>query len=202
MPDASNPTQNPAPENPPEKQPDKEPAQSDTPAPGQEEKLNSAVWLLLATGAGILDLVQLGLEALVVGAVLNLLIDIFVGLSLGTFFLMKGMLNWKTGISIFLGFAVDFISDGIAPAWILDIGAVWLFTDGGRQLGKIPFVGEQARQAALMAAQKGKGGAEVGELKTVGKEAAGASATAKSAAGGKSIDGIKPGTGGGAQKTA
>src|SRR3989338_10590285 len=79
--------------------------------PQQEEKLNVVIWVIFATGAGIIDLVQIGLEALVVGVVINLIIDVLVGLSLGTFFLVKGMLNWQTGFSIFMGFAVDFFTD-------------------------------------------------------------------------------------------
>lgn len=161
----------------------------------QEQKLNSAVWALLGTGAVLLDLIQIPLAALVI---VNLIIDIFVGLSLGTFFLIKGMLNWKTGISIFGGFAVDFITDGIAPAWILDIGAVWLFTDGSAQLGKIPFFGGQIEQAATIALQKGKGGV----AQTAEKEVSGAGASAKSSVAGKSVDGIKHGSTDETQKTA
>ena len=171
--------------------------ETSAPAPQQEEKLNIVIWVLLATGAGIIDLLQIGLEFLVIGTVLNLLIDILVGLSLGTFFLLKGMLNWKTGFSIFLGFAVDFITDGIAPAWIIDIGLVWIQTDGTRQLNKIPIVGEKVKQAAMVAIQKKAGGAggASGAAGTARKEVAGAGVAKKSMPGTKSVDGMKSETG-------
>lgn len=175
-------------------------SQASAPEPEQEQKLNIAIWVILATGAGIIDAAQIGLEALLIGTVLNPLIDIFVGLSLGTFFLVKGMLNWQTGLSIFGGFAVDFISDGILPAWVLDIGIVWLQTDGSKQLGKIPFIGEKARQAALMAIQRGRKGTFQETQKKFEESQKKFEETTKNS-GKKSVDGIKPGTKGGTQKT-
>src|SRR3989338_4160094 len=123
--------------------------------PSAEQKLSSAMWVILATAAAFFDLGQIALDFIpVVGWILNLIIDVFVGLSLGTFLAIKGMLNWQTGLSIFLGFGVDFLTVGIAPAWIIDIILVWLLTDGANNLGKIPFLGEKMRKVAIMAIQK------------------------------------------------
>lgn len=125
----------------------------------QEEKLNSVVWILLFIGAAILDLFQAGIAVMTLGTlgtVANILIDIVVGLSLATFFFMKNMLDWKLGISLILGFAIDFFTLGIAPAWLLDILYAWIITDGASKAALAPVIGEAAQKAALAVVSRGK----------------------------------------------
>jgi hypothetical protein len=95
-----------------------------------ENKISGAEWGLLFTGAGFLDLIQPVLDAMVVGFVANLLIDIVVGLSLAWFFHTKGVLDRKLAISLMLAFGADFITLGIMPTWIADIGYAWIVTEG------------------------------------------------------------------------
>lgn len=135
----------------------------------REKKFNDAVWVLLGTAAIIIDLAQ-GADFLItlgtVGTVVNMLADIFIGLSLATLFLIKGMLDWKLGISLILGFAVDFLTAGIAPAWSIDILYAWLVTDGATTLGRLP-MGETIQQAALVTVAKSKKPEFRKELSTV-----------------------------------
>lgn len=126
----------------------------DSPSENREEKLNSAVWLLLGTGAVMIDFAQVALDAFVIGFVLNIFIDIFVGLSLAFFFAINKMLDLKLAVSLLLGFALDFISAGILPAWSADIAYAWLVTDGSSKLGKVPVVGEAVEKAAKTALKK------------------------------------------------
>ncbi len=124
-----------------------------------ENKLSTVGWLLLASAAIMIDLGQAGLSTITLGTlgtIVNIIIDIFVGLSLFMFLLMKGMLDLKVGISVLLGFAADFLTIGIAPAWTIDIAYIWLVTDGAKKANIVPVVGEQAREAAVKILSKGK----------------------------------------------
>jgi hypothetical protein len=130
---------------------------------GKEEKLSTPAWVLLLVGAAILDLFQAGIAIGTLGTfgtLINVLIDINVGLSLALFFFYKNMLDWKVGLSVIFGFAADFITIGIAPSWLLDILYVWMVTDGAKMMNLAPVIGEAAQKAALTIMSKGKNPAQ------------------------------------------
>lgn len=126
----------------------------------REEKFNSTIWLFLFSGAILVDLVQGALAFLVIGILINQLIDIFIGLTLFTVFGLKKMLDWKATASLLAAFGFDSLSGGVLPAWSLDIAYIWFITDGSKNLGKIPIAGDKIKKAAIVAIQKknvGKG---------------------------------------------
>jgi hypothetical protein len=125
----------------------------------EEKKLNPVLWIILIVGAAILDLGQAGISAITagtLGTIINFLIDILVGMSLALFFALKGILDWRLGFSLILGFAAEFFTGGIAPAWLLDILYAFIITDGKNFAGMVPVIGETAREAALAVMSKGK----------------------------------------------
>jgi hypothetical protein len=125
----------------------------------EEKKLNPVLWIILIIGAAMLDLFQAGISAMTMatlGTIINFLIDILVGMSLALFFALKGILDWRLGFSLILGFAAEFFTGGIAPAWLLDILYAFIITDGKNFAGMVPVIGETAREAALAVMSKGK----------------------------------------------
>ncbi len=125
----------------------------------EEKKLNPVLWIILIVGAAMLDLFQAGISAMtmaILGTIINFFIDILVGMSLALFFALKGMLDWKLGVSLILGFAAEFFTGGIAPAWLFDILYAFIVTDGKNFAGMVPVIGETAREAALAVMSKGK----------------------------------------------
>jgi hypothetical protein len=125
----------------------------------EEKKLNPVLWIILIVGAATLDLFQAGISVMTagtLGTIINFLIDILVGMSLALFFALKGILDWRLGFSLILGFAAEFFTGGIAPAWLLDILYAFIITDGKNFAGMVPVIGETAREAALAVMSKGK----------------------------------------------
>lgn len=180
-------------------------SQNVAPAPERKEKLNSVIWVLLFTGTAMLDLFQAGLSvatAGTLGTIANILIDLLVGPSLALFFYYHDMLDWKLGLSLIIGFAADFFTAGIAPAWLLDMLYAWMITDGASKAALAPVIGEAAQKAALAIMSKGKSPTQQSALgqRSAGLQSQNANYLAKQQ-GGKSVDGIKPGTGGGAERT-
>ncbi len=136
-------------------------------------KFSPTAWFLLGLATAMIDTVQIGVDALgaafagigeIPAQIVNVFIDIVVGLSLFFLFLSKGMLDWKLTVSIVLGFLVDFFTLGIFPAWTADVGYAWLITDGAKTLGAIPIVGgvAQTALAAKLSGGKGVGGGAAG----------------------------------------
>jgi len=111
-----------------------------------EPKLLPVVWAMLFTAMIIVDLLQVALDAVVIGFLANILIDVVVGPSLALFFYLRGMLDKKLTISLILGFALDWLSLGILPTWTADIAYAWLVTDGSKTIGKVTGAEETAKK--------------------------------------------------------
>ena len=189
---------------PPTPSPAEQPSQDDTSKPAQKEKLSLVIWVLLFTGTAILDLFQAGLSVATMGTlgtVANILIDLLVGPSLALFFYYHDMLNWKLGLSLIIGFAADFFTAGIAPAWLLDVLFAWMITDGASKAAMAPVIGEVAQKAALAVMSKGRSPTQQAALgqRSAGLQSQNAGYLAKQQVG-KSVDGIKPGTGSGTER--
>lgn len=180
-----NSTNNSAPETAPGKKPaDRSPETAA--APEKKEKPSLAVWVLLISAAGIIDLAQVGIDGITfmtLGPIINVIIDIFVGITLAFIYYKIGIADKVNMIILIGGFLVDAFTGGGLPAWSLEIAVTWLRNSQiGAAAMNIPAVKEAA--AAL---EKGRG-------KTSGAGGAGAAANLGTT-GGKSINGIKPGTG-------
>ena len=185
--------------------PTDETAQDNASASPQEEKFSTATWALLFTATAVIDLAQIGIDAIGIGFFVNWLVDIFVGLSLVTFFLINNMLDWRLATSLLMAFGLGELTGGAMPAWVMDIGYAWLITDGSRTMGNVPIVGEKAAQIARTALQKGDSGNAIAVLSSneqaMAEKLQAVSVKARTGAervntavksGEKSVDGIKP----------
>lgn len=118
------------------------------------KKLALTTWILLGTGAVIIDFVQGWIGVTVIASVINLVADFFIGLCLFSFFWYKKILDRRLAISLILAFLIDFVSLGIMPAWSFDIAYAWFITDGKKVVGNIPGAGEKVEKIVEKIATK------------------------------------------------
>jgi len=123
----------------------------------EESKPNiSPVEKGLVIGAtGVIDLIQIGIEALdltgvgaIVSVIANRLIDIVVGLTLWLYCKLRGIkMDWKrTGSLLGAAFVEIIPIIDIAPAWTIDAAYLLLSEDVAKATEKIPG-GKQVVQA-------------------------------------------------------
>ena len=121
----------------------------------KNKKLDTATWVLLATGAGIVDATQAALTPTVVGAVVSAGLDIFTGIVLLTIFIFNGIKDKKVMFSVVGGLTLGLFSLGILPTWIADVGYAWFVTDGAKTIGNVPVIGEAAEKAVELSKKVG-----------------------------------------------
>jgi len=99
---------------------------------------NTEWWLLIAAGVTI-DIVQLGLDALLIGPFVNWLIDALVYMSLYLIYHLQGVkMDKKKWFTLAAGFIFDALGVGALPLWGADIFAVMLMDKADKKLPKLP----------------------------------------------------------------
>ena len=111
--------------------------------PTNESKISNTEWGLLIGALLTVDLVQIGLDFLAIGLVLNRFIDIFVGMSLAFYLQIRGqsLANPKRIIGIFVTFIGEQIPaiDSL-PFWCLDGIYNMTLSKSDKIIGEIPGV--------------------------------------------------------------
>ncbi len=108
-------------------------------------KISNTEWGLVIGALVIVDLVQFGLDSLLVGVFVNWLIDIAVGMALPFYFYLRGVkMDWKKGGALGLTFLLETLGIGwldSLPLWSLD-GVVTMVLDKGDRILKkvVPMV--------------------------------------------------------------
>ncbi len=128
---------------------------SDTP---KKSKISNIEWGLVIGAAVIIDLIQLGLDVILVGFVANELIDPFTAMSVLFYFYWRDVpLSTDRVISIVAAFAGDAASDGVVPLWTGDILYIFGSVKVAELADKMGIVGQVVQQAAAQKLGGGQG---------------------------------------------
>ena len=111
---------------------------------GVGSKISNTEWGLVIGAAVMIDLIQVGLEWLVIGLAINPFIDIFVGMTLAFYFWVRGVkMDEKKILALlgaFLGEMLPIIDE--FPLWTGDVLATMVLDKADKILRSNPLVGK------------------------------------------------------------
>jgi len=123
----------------------------------KKETFNLAIWVLLLTGAGMIDGIQSVLTPTGIGLIVSIVLDFVTAVILFTIFFFGGIRDKKVLFSVLAGLGLGVFSAGMLPSWVADVGFAWLVTDGKEKISSVPVVGETAGKAITIVASKKSG---------------------------------------------
>jgi hypothetical protein len=87
-----------------------------------KSKISNTEWGLFIGVCFMVDLVQIGLDLLLIGLGINPFIDLFMSMSFPFYLYMRGenLLDWRRITAMIGSAGGDLISDGVLPLWGLD----------------------------------------------------------------------------------
>src|SRR5882724_81900 len=111
--------------------------------PQKGSRISNTEWALVIGAAFAIDIIQIILDFFLIGEWINWLIDLFVGMSLGFYYNLRGVkLDAKKLITLITSLLIEETSLGAAPCWGIDVCMTMAWDKADKNLAKIPVVGK------------------------------------------------------------